>query len=137
MAGRKSKYTPEVVDKLIQAISLGATDGDACAYAGISQQTFYLWQTQKEKIEFLDRVTRARAAGHVADLQVIAKAAHNGDWRAAAEHLDRTRSQYRKTTDVNLSGTITHNHRDLSIFTDEEIDSLAAVAERVKAGLPS
>ena len=105
MAGRKSKYTPELVDKLVQAISLGATDGDACAYAGISQQTFYLWQNQKDKSEFLDRVTRARAAGHVADLQVIAKAARDGDWRAAAEHLDRTRSQYRKSTDINLNAT--------------------------------
>src|SRR6478752_5941201 len=123
MAGRKSKYTPELVDKLVQAISLGATDGDACAYAGIDGSTFYMWQNKY--VEFLERITRARAAGHVADLQVIAKAARDGDWRAAAEHLDRTRSQYRKTTDVNLSGSVTHNHRDLSIFTNEEIDSLA------------
>jgi len=135
MAGRKSKYTPELVDKLIQAISLGAIDADACAYAGISHTTFYLWQNTKP--EFAERVTRARPAGHIADLQVIAKAARDGDWRAAAEHLDRTRSPYRKSTDVNLSGTVTHNHRDLSIFTNDEIDSLAAVAERVKAGMPS
>ena len=102
MAGRKSKYTPELVDKLIQAISLGATDGDACAYAGISEQTFYHWQNQKP--EFKDRVTRARPAGWIADLQVIAKAARDGDWRAAEAHLDRTRSPYKKTHDVNLAG---------------------------------
>ena len=99
--GRRSKYTDETVKKLIQAISLGATDGDACAYAGIDEATFYRWQSSKS--DFRDRITRARPAGWIADLQVIAKAAQGGDWRAAAEHLDRTRSPYRKSLDLNHS----------------------------------
>lgn len=34
--GRPTKATPEVVDKWVEAFSVGATDREACAYAGVS-----------------------------------------------------------------------------------------------------
>ena len=99
--GRKSKYTPELVKIIIDALSVGATDGDACLSAGIDESTFYDWMNKKP--EFSDRVTRARSNGWIADLAVIKRAGINGDWRAAGEHLDRTRSPYRKSQETILS----------------------------------
>ena len=59
MAGRRTKYTPETVDKITQAIRLGATYQLACNFAGISMSTFHLWQGAKP--EFLEAITQAAA----------------------------------------------------------------------------
>lgn len=53
---------------LLAAIKTGATDIDACAYAGIAQSTFYDWiarganEPDTEFSEFSEAVTRARAS---------------------------------------------------------------------------
>jgi hypothetical protein len=132
---RRSKYTPQLVNELIQAIELGMTDGDACLVAGLSESQFYHWL--KTKPEFADRVTCARAKGWLSDLAIIKRAAvQDRDWRAAAEHLDRTRSPYRKSQDLTVThgGSITHDHRDLSMLDDRELDQLAALAAKIERG---
>ena len=103
MAGRKSKYTPETVTKIVNALNAGMTDADACSVAGISQDTFYHWRNTKS--EFSERTTRAREEGWLSDLAVIRRAAiEDRDWRAAAEHLDRSRSPYRRSQETIVSG---------------------------------
>jgi hypothetical protein len=42
--GRKSKLNPEVRERLLKAISKGATYELACNYAGITYQTFLNWK---------------------------------------------------------------------------------------------
>jgi len=137
MAGRKSLYTPDRVEKIINALSVGAYQKEACAAAGITDDTLANWC--KRYSDFSERVSRAKADGWIGDLAVIRRAALQGDWRAAGEHLDRTGSPYRKSTDgtltVNHSGTIAHKTMDA--FTDDELASLAAVARRVKDSVAS
>jgi len=57
---RKSKYTPALVDQLLELLRKGNTDTDACALVGVSTETFYEWI--KSKPEFSDTVSHARAA---------------------------------------------------------------------------
>jgi hypothetical protein len=103
MAGRKSTYTPEVVTKIVNALNAGMTDEGAYTVAGISHETFYRWRETKP--EFRDKTTRAREEGWLSDLAVIRRAAiEDRDWRAAAEHLDRSRSPYRKSQETILTG---------------------------------
>jgi len=62
---------------------------------------------------------------------------------ATREHADvivKIRESVRRpvaktVADVNVkhTGTVTHNHRDLSMFSDDEITAMAALAERRKA----
>ena len=93
--GRPSKLTEETITDLENAIRLGASDADACAYAGIDDSTFYKWmQRGRESLrgeffEFFERLTRARARGKVGLLAKIEQAATDGDWRAAAWKLER------------------------------------------------
>jgi hypothetical protein len=54
---RPSKYTPEVVKRVTDAIKLGATYELAAAYAGIAESTFYDWQAKKP--EFSEQVKAA------------------------------------------------------------------------------
>jgi hypothetical protein len=66
---------------------MGATHRLACAYAGVSEPTFYTWL--KAKPEFSESIKRAEGAAAVSALQTIATAANNGTWQAAAWLLER------------------------------------------------
>lgn len=84
---RKTKYTPETVGKLTQAIQMGATYDLACKYAGISHETFAEWRNTKP--EFLEAVKEAEGRAVVGWLAKIEKAANDGNWQAAAWKLER------------------------------------------------
>lgn len=132
---RPTKYTPETVDALLAGIRKGLTTKDAALLAGITDDTVANWQRRYS--DFSDRLARAHAERAQTWLGAIAAiGAQTKDWRAIAELLDRCAPEYRKTAgvDVKHSGTVSHNHRDLSAFTDEQIAKLAAVAEEVRAG---
>lgn len=104
------------------------------------------WQERKEQA--LDEEAEAKlkeAATIDADSFLRSSKVINERLKMATrEHADvivKMRESVRRpttktTTDVNVkhTGTVTHNHRDLSAFTDDEITSLAAIAERRKAG---
>ena len=104
---RPTKLTPEVEERLVRAISVGATYKDACACAGISFQTFLNWKKRAQRaveqvgerdgepeetdhpfVEFFDRIKRAQGEAAVGLLAMIGKAA-NRDWKAAAWMLER------------------------------------------------
>lgn len=84
--GRPTKYTPETVAKLCQAIELGATYQMACNYAGIDDTTFTKWKQTKPEL-----VARVRAAEGKAAVKWLAKieAAAADHWQAAAWKLER------------------------------------------------
>lgn len=84
---RRSKYTPDVVKRLTDAIRLGATYELACGYAGISFETFNEWR--KAKPEFSEAVKEAEGGAAVGWLARIEQAAKDGTWQAAAWKLER------------------------------------------------
>ncbi len=87
MAGRPTKYTPDVVKRLTDAISMGAPYELACKYAGIHIDTFITWR--KAKPEFSLAVENAEGSAVVGWLAKIEKAANDGVWTAAAWKLER------------------------------------------------
>lgn len=107
LMARPTKLTSEVEERLVHAISVGATFKDACPYAGISYQTFLNWRKRAQKaleqaeegdeepeemtdrfVEFFDRIKKAQGEAAVGLLTTINKAAHR-DWKAAAWMLER------------------------------------------------
>ena len=84
---RKSKYTPETVAKIIEAIKMGATYELAAGYAGIHYDTFNEWM--KHKAEFSEQVKSAEGVGAMIWLAKIERAASDGNWQAAAWKLER------------------------------------------------
>lgn len=96
--GAPSKFTPQTVEKLVQAIRLGATYELAAKSAGISYQTFNEWRagrsfpkgtTAAQKAEFSDAIEKAEGDAAVQWLAKIEKAANDGAWQAAAWKLER------------------------------------------------
>lgn len=84
---RNLKYTPERVNRITQAIRVGATYRAAAQYAGISEALFYEWKAKRP--EFLEAINEAEGAATVGWLAKIEAAANDGAWQAAAWKLER------------------------------------------------
>ena len=91
---RRTKLSPEIIRRLVEAIQIGCTYKQACDHAGISASTFYAWMERGrngdiEFEEFLETIKRANAKSVIANLAVVQRAARDGSWKAAAWVLER------------------------------------------------
>lgn len=82
-----SKYTPERVEKIVNAIAVGATFTHACNYAGIDLDTFANWRRRYS--EFSEAIKEAEGRAVIGWLARIEAAAKEGAWQAAAWKLER------------------------------------------------
>jgi hypothetical protein len=103
MAGRKSKYTPERVEMILEGIRSGLTQKDAATVAGINEDTLIIWRGKYS--DFADRLTQAYADRARGWLEGIAAAAPK-DWRAYEALLDRCAPEYRKVQKVEQTITV-------------------------------
>ena len=94
---RPKKLTPEVSEKIIQALSQGNYQDTAAAYAGIHPATYFRWMNDAEKedappelCEFRDAVLKARARAEIRNVTLIQNSANGGAWQAAAWWLERS-----------------------------------------------
>lgn len=91
----KTKLTPELQARFVEAIAKGAHYVDACNYAGISYETFRLWREAGEQaksgamLAFFVAVKEAEGAATLGALDIINKAADEGAWQAATWKLER------------------------------------------------
>ena len=79
--GGPSKYRPDIVAKITDALAVHATHKLAAAYAGIDDSTFCAWLLKHPA--FRDAVREAEGRAGVKCLAIIHKAAPD-DWHAAA-----------------------------------------------------
>lgn len=117
---RPTKYTPERVKKIIDAIKVGATHELAASYAGINQDTLTDWK--KRYSDFSDAIKEAEGGAAIKWLALIDKAAVK-TWQAAAWKLERRypESYGRTVVDQRNSTTV----EDLSKMPIEELEALA------------
>lgn len=85
--GRKSKLTPELQQEIMQVLATGSTQKDACAYVGISEDTFANYM---QKSDFSDAVKKAKATARMASVARIRQAGAKGTWQADAWFLERS-----------------------------------------------
>lgn len=103
----KLRLTPDVQDRIVQALRAGNYVDTAAQFAGISRPTLYRWlergdraaekadlgETLSEQEEmflnFRNEVDAARASATVRNVSLISQAAQNS-WQAAAWWLERT-----------------------------------------------
>ena len=136
--GRPSKRTEANAIEIVNTIELGGTRRMACALVGISEDTLARWAASNA--DFAERLKTAESRRDRA-LVVNIRTAAAKDWKAAAWLLERVAREDYGTNKVEVTGKdggpIKHDHvtRDMTGFSDAEIDSLAAIAERVKQGV--
>ncbi len=97
--GRPTKLTPEVQEKLLQALSVGSPRAHAAAYAGVDDSTLRRWLVRGRKedegpyAEFRQVVLEAESRAQMAAMACVTKAVREGDWKAAAWMLERRRPE--------------------------------------------
>ena len=93
--GRPTKLTPETQKRIIDALKIGATRLDAALSAGVSYESFNEWEVKGRQArsgvywQFWQAVMQAEGEARLRYTSVIARAANDGDWRAALEYLKR------------------------------------------------
>lgn len=93
---RKALPIEPYIDKLEQAILIGATYELAAMYAGISEKTFKHWRDKAETApegsplgQLRERLRAAEGRAAIGWLAKIEKAANEGNWQAASWKLER------------------------------------------------
>ena len=116
---------------VLAALEAGCTRRAAAGAAGIHHATLYRWMdadaTFRDTVEKAEDVAEARATS------IVAKAAYEGTWTAAAWWLERRRpEQYgrRLAVDVSIKDEIAKLAAEYGVDADEAI----AEAERILAG---
>ena len=84
VGGRPTIKTPEIVEKICEAISLGLSNKQASAYAGISLATLDRW---REDWEFEDMIETAVVTRMVTRIRLIESGAKS--WQSVAWILER------------------------------------------------
>ena len=92
--GRPPKLTPKLQAAVVEVLSGGNSIRIACDYVGIHQSQFCRWMDEeafpaKEFREFRVAIKKAIAQADKEDVEIIRKAAKNGDWKAAMTRLER------------------------------------------------
>ena len=82
----KNKATPKTIQIILEAIRGGASQRDASALAGISEDTLSLWK--KQDSDFSEQMRQKEIQFKMDHIKIIEKAAQK-TWQAAAWLLER------------------------------------------------
>lgn len=88
--GRKTKYTPQTVNKIVKYLKDGNSLDRSARLSGINPSTLYVWL--KEKPELIEDIEKAKEYNIATRLKRITKHART-NWQADAWVLERTRPQ--------------------------------------------
>ena len=101
MAGRKSKYTPELQKQITDVLASGATIRDACAHVGISEKTYFEWMNSPSKGEFREATTYAQQQARLSAVLAIKQAVRGVQQTShTTESFTETRTRLNKAGEV-------------------------------------
>ena len=86
--GRPTKRTSTTQEAILASIEKGLPFSLACSRAGVSHEFFIQWRQDDPEFESL--VAQACSVSVEHNLEVVRRAAANGDWKAAAWMLERS-----------------------------------------------
>lgn len=141
--GRPTKLTPELQERIVQAVRAGNHFEAAARSAGIAQSTFYRWLERGAEeddgaySDFRAALRRAEAESEVHAVAVIRKAMTD-DWRAALALIERRYPErWRRQQTTELAGEAAERFGaerrdplDLSRLTDDELRLLEELIAR-------
>ena len=104
-AGRPSKLTPELTEKIVSLLAEGNYVETVCNYVGLSKETFYRWL--KTNPEFSNAIKQALAKAEVEALRKLKKTPDKHAWANIAWFLERRfPDKWGKKDHLNLSGDV-------------------------------
>lgn len=132
--GRPTKLTPEVQERICEALSVGCSRKDAAACALVGYEALLRWYQRGETArrgifrEFYKAVVVAEAKPRERAYKSIAKAADDGDWRAGESYLKhRDHENFRQRQELtgpNGGPIQTSVQYNLAKLSDEEFEDV-------------
>jgi hypothetical protein len=119
-AGRPSVITEDILRKLEEAFSVGATDIEACFLANISKTTLYDYQ--KKNSEFTERKEALKDMLKYQARVNVSKEINKGNLEASRWYLERkAKEEFSSRQDLNHGMT----EEVRTLFTEEQIRTIA------------
>ncbi|BER92698.1 transposase [Atrimonas thermophila] len=93
--GRRTKLTPELIERARELKARGLSNEALAAALGISEGTFYNWKSKAEKrksgvfLEFLEAIKKGEREFEAACVNGIFEQGQKGNWQALAWLLER------------------------------------------------
>lgn len=112
----KQKQTPEVLNKLEQAFAIGATNAEACFFAGIAESTYYVWCNQNPELLELHKGLKSKPV--LKARQEIVNAIDQGDIATAKWYLERQRKAEFSTQ---VNSEVTNREKPLTHIESEYV----------------
>ncbi len=142
-AGRPTKLTPEVRDKIVTALRAGNFRVAACGFAGVSSRSMRDWmalgKTEKKGVhkDFRRAVIEAENSAEIGLVAKIMGAAQGGDVKAAMWWLEHKKKRWVKQVAVapiqaNVNMKVEKAH-DLSRLSDDELDQYERLLRKATA----
>lgn len=135
-AGRHSKLTPKVQEKIVSAIRAGNYAQVAAKYAGIGVSTYYNWlQRGKDEHngiyrEFLEAVKRAESEAEVRTVALIHRHM-DSSWQACMTYLERKfPDRWGRTNRLQVEVRSRDALKETLAMSDAELDDLLGSADR-------
>ncbi len=120
--GRPTKRTPATMQKISRGIADGLPLKYAAATGGISHETFCVWR--RTFPDFDAAVEKALGDGIKKRVAIIKQAAEQGDWRAAAWHLEHVFPELFARNRIELEAVGELEHR--FVIPVKVLDEIAA-----------
>ena len=117
--GRPRVMDDKMIAELEYAFSIGCSDGEACAYAGICRQTLYTFQL--ENPDFVDRKEQLKQKPILKARTTIIKALNSDNLELAKWFLERKR-KHEFSTKIESESQVTTVNR-FSMMTEEQLDA--------------
>ena len=140
--GRRTKLTPELQTTIIEGLRLGNYAIVAAQFAGISESCYYKWIRRGEDdmaagddTKFAQFVQSIKHAEAEAETRAVAQVMQAGQdsWQASMTYLERKfPGRWSRGERVEHSGTIEQPTIDLSVLTDEELDTLDVITAKIE-----
>ena len=136
---RRTKLTPDIQKTLCDCLRSGCYAVTACARAGITESTYYLWLQKGEEgkqpySEFLESVKKADADAEAllaGTVMRVALDAENPCWQAAMTMLERRHPErWGRRNRVDLGNADDKPFRSEAKYPHLSIAELAALAAR-------
>jgi|TARA_R100000482_G_scaffold118785_1_gene63058 hypothetical protein len=131
--GRPSIVRDEVVQKLEQAFAIGATDTEACSFAGISRGTLYNY-IQKNPT-FLDRISELKSKLPLRAKFELKQLVESGNEKAIFWYLDRLQKSRNLEGSSALADAVEETTREeldrlhkIRSYREDELDRVAEYA---------
>lgn len=142
-AGRPTKLTAEVQEKIVQALRAGNFRVASCWFAGISPRVMREWmalgKTEKKgpHYDFRRAVMEAENTAEIGMVTKIMSAAQGGNVKAAMWWLEHKKKRWTKKVEVapiqvNANMKVEKAH-DLSRLSDDELDQYERLLRKATA----